>query len=164
MAPKLWSQRSLGSIAIASASVHSIELSGSLHSAMADQSSSMSSSGVRMPPPFNPAAGAAQQQQKKKLKAPAVLIAHYTAKGMDERAASQRVIEDLQKALAFSFESYPTQKVMMMDKLVKSNVESFNQRLSQIEAKVTTTTTSANLFSYFILALELVHERISNMR
>lgn len=86
-----------------------------------------------MPPPFN-AAGAAKQ--KKKLTAPAVLIAHYTAKGMDEKAASQRVIEDLQKALAFSFESYPTQKVMMMDKLVKTNVESFNQRLSQIEAKV----------------------------
>ena len=87
-----------------------------------------------MPPPFNPTGAA--QQQKKKLKAPAVLIAHYTAKGMDEKAASQRVIEDLQKALAFSFESYPTQKVMMMDKLVKDNVESFNQRLSQIEAKV----------------------------
>lgn len=87
-----------------------------------------------MPPPFNPAGAA--QQQKKKLKAPAVLIAHYTAKGMDERAASQKVIEDLQKALAFSFESYPTQKVMMMDKVVKSNVESFHQRLSQIEAKV----------------------------
>jgi len=101
-----------------------------------------------MPPPFNPAGAA--QQQKKKLKAPAVLIAHYTAKGMDERAASQKVIEDLQKALAFSFESYPTQKVMMMDKVVKSNVESFHQRLSQIEAKVTSST---NLFltSFWLL-------------
>lgn len=88
----------------------------------------------RMPPPFKPPGDAAGA--KKKRKVPAELIAHYTAKGMDERAASEKVIDDLQKALSFSFESYPTQKVMMMDKALKSNVEAFNKRLSVLDAKV----------------------------
>lgn len=114
-----------------------------LHSiAMADklESSSRAAPGRRSPPPFNnTGAGGravAGEAKKKALKKPAELVAHYTAKGLDEKAAHEKVIEDLQKALAFSFQSYPMQKMMMMDKQLKTSMDLFTQRLSVIEQKV----------------------------
>lgn len=107
---------------------------------MADRQLEASSSaapraGRKMPPPFK---GPSPPGEGKKMarKSPAQLIAHYTAKGMDEKAASEKVIEDLQKALAFSFQSYPMQKMMVMDKQLRTNMDLFTQRLSVIEQKV----------------------------
>lgn len=101
-------------------------------------------SGRRTPPPFKKGAGAgraggaaaAAEAKKKAFKKPAELVAHYTAKGLDEKAAHEKVIDDLQKALSFSFQSYPMQKMMMMDKQLKNNMDLFTQRLSVIEKKV----------------------------
>ena len=94
--------------------------------------------GRKPPPPFKKGAGGVVtgEMKRKALKKPAELVAYYTAKGLDEKAAHEKVIEDLQKALAFSFQSYPMQKMMMMDKQLKNNMDLFTQQLAVIEKKV----------------------------
>lgn len=105
---------------------------------MAENLESKGGQGRKTPPPFKGGAGggAGGKMKRKALKKPAELVAHYTAKGMDEKAAHEKVIEDLQKALAFSFQSYPMQKMMMMDNQLKNNMDLFTQRLAVIETKV----------------------------
>jgi len=71
---------------------------------------------------------------------------------LDEKAAHEKVIEDLQKALAFSFQSYPMQKMMMMDKQVKTSMDLFTQRLAVIEQKVDSKPTVAAVFGAGVAA------------
>ncbi|KAG0608522.1 hypothetical protein M758_8G111500 [Ceratodon purpureus] len=124
---------------------------------MAERSESRGVQGRKTPPPFNKGAGGAgagakAEMRKKALKKPAELVAHYTAKGLDEKAAHEKVIEDLQKALAFSFQSYPMQKMMMMDKQLKNNMDLFTQRLSVIEKKVDSKPTLQAVFGAGVAA------------
>ena len=97
---------------------------------MADKLESTALGGRRSPPPVNKGTVPGATNTKT-LKNPAELVAHYTAKGLDEKAAHEKVIEDLQEALAFSFQSYPMQKMMMMDKQLKTSIDSFTQVIEQ---------------------------------
>jgi hypothetical protein len=109
---------------------------------MAEKLESGGVRGRKTPPALTKGAGGAaggaavERERRRALKKPAELVAYYTAKGMDEKAAHEKVIEDLQKALAVSFQSYPMQKMMLMDKQLKSNMDLFTQRLTVIERKV----------------------------